>query len=66
MSVTEFLLWSTLAFVFWKKGLRKRFPALNLYLLLRVSTMPVLLTLLYIQAQPWGYQQYFRYYFFAH
>ena len=66
MSVTEFLLWSTLAFVFWKKGLRKRFPALNLYLLLRVSTMPVLLTLLYIQAQPWGYKQYFRYYFFAH
>jgi len=64
MSVAEFLLWSTLAFVFWKKGLRKRFPALNLYLLLRMCSMPALLTLLYIQAQPWGHQ-YFKYYFFS-
>jgi hypothetical protein len=64
MSVAEFLLWSTLAFVFWKKGLQKRFPALNIYLLLRVCSMPALLTLLYIQAQTWGHQ-YFRYYFFS-
>ena len=59
MSVAEFLLWATLGFLFWKKGLQKRFPALNLYLLLRVGSMPILLGLLYVQAQPWGHQ-YFR------
>jgi len=64
MSVAEFLLWSTLAFVFWKKGLQKRFPALNSYLLLRVCSTPVLLALLYLQAQPWGHH-YFPYYFFS-
>jgi hypothetical protein len=64
MSVVEFLLWSSLAFVFWKKGMQKRFPVLNLYLLLRVVSLPVLLVLLYAQAQPSGHQ-YFRYYFFS-
>ena len=64
MSVAEFLLWSTLAFVFWKKGLQRRFPALNLYLLLRVCSLPILLVLLFVQAQPWGHQ-YFPYYFFS-
>jgi hypothetical protein len=63
MSVAEFALWATLGFLFWKKGLQKRFPALNVYLILRVSTMPVLLGLLYIQAQPWGHQ-YFPFYFY--
>lgn len=64
MSVAEFLLWSTLAFIFWKKGLKQRFPALSLYLLLRMCSMPILLTLLLVQAQPWGHQ-YYPYYFFA-
>ncbi|MBS1802127.1 MAG: hypothetical protein JST28_02110 [Acidobacteria bacterium] len=64
MGVAEFLLWSTLAFVFWKKGLKKRFRALNLYFLLRVSSLPILLALLLIQQQPWGHQ-YYPYYFFA-
>ena len=65
MSVVEFALWATLGFLFWKKGLQKRFPALSVYLALRVSTMPVLLALLYIQAQPWGHQ-YFPYYFYPY
>src|SRR3569623_881959 len=63
MSVAEFLLWATLGFLFWKKGLQKRFPALNLYLLLRVGSMPVLLSLLYVQAQPWGHQFYALYFY---
>lgn len=63
MSVAEFLLWATLGFVFWKKGLRDRFPALNLYIALQVFTKPVLLGLLQIQAQPWGHQ-FFRFYFY--
>jgi hypothetical protein len=65
MSVAEFLLWATLGFVFWKKGLQKRFPALNLYLLLRLGSMPVLLSLLYVQAQPWGHQ-FFAVYFYPY
>jgi len=63
MSVMEFALWATLGFFFWKKGLHKRFPALNVYLVLRVSATPVLLGLLYLQAQPWGHQ-YFPFYFY--
>jgi hypothetical protein len=63
MSVAEFALWATLGFLFWKKGLQKRFPALNVYLLLRVCATPVLLGLMYIQAQPWGHQ-YFPFYFY--
>ncbi len=63
MSVVEFALWATLGFIFWKKGLQKRFPALNIYLILRVGSMPVLLGLLYLQAQPWGHQ-YFPFYFY--
>jgi hypothetical protein len=65
MSVAEFALWATLGFLFWKKGLQKRFPALNIYLALRVGSMPVLLGLLYIQAQPWGHQ-YFPFYFYPY
>lgn len=63
MSVAEFALWAALSFLFWKKGLQKRFPALNVYLALRVISMPVLLGLLYIQAQPWGHQ-FFPFYFY--
>jgi hypothetical protein len=65
MSVMEFMLWATLGFLFWKKKLHKRFPALNVYLALRVGSMPVLLGLLYIQAQPWGHQ-YFPFYFYPY
>jgi hypothetical protein len=65
MSVVEFALWATLGFLFWKKGLHKRFPALNIYLALRIGSMPVLLGLLYVQAQPWGHQ-YFPFYFYPY
>lgn len=63
MSVAEFLLWATLGFLFWKKGLQRRFPALNAYLLLRVVSMPILLGLLYVQAQPFGHRFYAIYFF---
>ena len=63
MSVAEFLLWATLGFVFWKKGLQRRFPALNVYLMLRLGSMPLLLGLLYVQAQPWGHRFYAVYFY---
>ena len=64
MSVVEFALWATLGFLFWKKGLQKRFPALSLYLALHVATTPVLIGLLYVQARPWG-SGYFPFYFYS-
>lgn len=54
MSVLEFLLWVALAFLFWRKGLRRRFPAMAAYLLLHVISTPILLFLYYAQSRPWG------------
>jgi len=65
MSVTEFLLWSTLAFLFFRKQLQRRFPAMGGYLALRAASTPILLGILFIQAQPWG-RGYFPMYFFAY
>lgn len=65
MSAVEFLLWAVLAFAFWKKGIRKRFPAMGAYLALHVASTPFLLLVLYIQSQPWGHA-YFGVYFFAY
>lgn len=63
MSVAEFLLWSVLAFCFWKKNLQKRFPAMSGYLALRVISTPLLLGLLWIQTQPWGHRWFGAYFF---
>ncbi len=65
MSGAEFLLWAAIGFLFWTKGLHRRFPAMSTYLALRVASMPVLLGLLYVQAQPWGHQ-YFPFYFYTY
>jgi hypothetical protein len=46
MSVVEFLLWAVFGFLFWKKNLHRRFPAMGGYLALRVVSTPVLLFLL--------------------
>ncbi len=67
MSAVEFVLWAALGFVFWKKGFHRRFPAMSVYLALRVGSMPVLLVLLYLQSQPNGYQDiYFPLYFYSY
>jgi hypothetical protein len=65
MSAAEFALWVVLGFVFWSKGMHRRFPAMSIYLALRVVSMPLLLSLLYIQGQPWGHN-YFPAYFYAY
>jgi hypothetical protein len=46
MSAAEFLLSAVLGFVFWKKSLQRRFPAMGAYLALRVVSAPVLSFLL--------------------
>lgn len=65
LSVLEFLLWAVLGYVFWTKGLQKRFPAMSVYLALRVIAAPVLSTTLYLQSKPWG-GMYFPVYFFLY
>ena len=46
LSTAEFLLSATLGFLFWKKGLQRRFPAMGSYLALRVASAPILSILL--------------------
>ena len=65
LRVSEFALWTVLGFLFWKKMLHHRFPAMGHYLAVRVASQPVLVALLYIQTQPWGRRStpaYFTYY----
>jgi hypothetical protein len=67
MSTAEFLLWALLGYLFWSKGLHRRFPAMSTYLGLRLGSMPVLIGLLYLQAQPTGHQAfYFPLYFYSY
>ncbi|HVC47111.1 MAG TPA: hypothetical protein VND90_07670 [Terracidiphilus sp.] len=66
MSGLEFLLWATVGFFFWSKGLHRRFPAMSAYLALRVGSMPVLLILLYGQSKHWFNDYCFMMYFFAY
>lgn len=65
MSAAEFLLWAIAGYIFWAKKLQRRFPAMSTYLALRVISMPVLLSALWIQSEPWG-RGYFVVYFFGY
>jgi hypothetical protein len=65
LSVTEFALWCVLAFLFWRKKLSSRFPAMSTYLALRVVSAPVFLGILWVLSQPWGHN-YFAVYFFVY
>lgn len=65
MSVAEFSLWALIGVLFWKRKMYRRFPYMGTYLGLRVASMPMLLTALYLQSQPWG-RGYYAAYFFAY
>lgn len=65
MSMAEFALWGVIAFLFWRKKLYRRFPAMGAYLGLRLGSMPFLLAALYIYSQPWG-RNYFPVYYFSY
>jgi hypothetical protein len=49
LSAAEFLLWAVFGFLFWKKGLHRRFPAMGAYLALRVFSAPVFYLLILVQ-----------------
>jgi len=65
MSGAEFALWALLTFLFWKKKLSDRFPAMEAYLMLRVVSTPMLLALLYLQSKASG-RGFFPAYFFGY
>jgi hypothetical protein len=65
MTVAEFLLWAVLGFLFWKKKLQRRFPAMGAYLALHLASTPVLLVLFHVVSEPWG-QTYYPMYFFSY
>jgi hypothetical protein len=65
LSVLEFALWAVLAFLFWRKKLMGRFPAMGTYLALRMISTPALLGVLWVYGQPWG-RGYYPVYFFGY
>jgi hypothetical protein len=67
MYVAEICLWSTLAFLFWRKGFHRRFPATASYLVLHAISDAVLLVVLRLEATPWGQSQHIgMFYFFGY
>jgi hypothetical protein len=72
MCVVEFLLWAVLAFLFWKRGLHRSFPAMGNYLAFNLAASPVVGILCFIQASPWAlrttpnYLTYGAFYFYAY
>jgi len=65
MTGVEFLLWATLAYLFWTRKLQRRFPAMGTYLALHAASSPVLFAILFIQSRPGG-DVFFPVYFFAY
>jgi hypothetical protein len=63
MGGIEFLLVAVLAFFFWRRKLQRRFPAMGVYLALRVISAPVLALLLYELQQSHTQMQYQAYFF---
>jgi hypothetical protein len=63
MGGSEFVLTTVLGFLFWKKNLHRRFPAMGSYLALRVASAPVLFALLALQSEPWGGKLFVPYFF---
>src|ERR1035437_10049600 len=63
MCVAEFALWAVLGFLFRKKELHHRFPAMGAYLALRIASMPVLLFFFYGQSRHWFHDICFPIYF---
>jgi len=49
---SEFVLTVVLGYIFWKKNLHRRFPAMGSYLALRVASAPVLFALLAFRGSP--------------
>ena len=55
MGAVELILTAVLGFLFIRKKMHRRFPAMGLYISLRVVAAPVLTGLLYGSMRPWGF-----------
>ena len=66
MGAAEFLLSALLGFMFWKKELHRRFPAMGSYLVLRIVSTPVLAGLLMGQFYPQLHKPFGLAYFFVY
>jgi hypothetical protein len=66
LSVAEFALWAAFGFLFWTRNLHRRFPAMGIYLALRVVSMPVLLAFFYGQTRGWFNGYAFDLYFYCY
>jgi hypothetical protein len=66
LMVAEFALWAAFGFLFWTRNLHRRFPAMGIYLALRVISMPVLLFFFYGQARHWFNNYAFDMYFYCY
>jgi hypothetical protein len=65
MGAIEFLLVAVLAFLFWRRKLQRRFPAMSTYLALRVVSAPILALLLFAYQRSHSPAQYQAYFFFS-
>jgi hypothetical protein len=66
MAVVEFALWTVFGFLFWFRKMHLRFPAMGIYLALRVASMPVLLVLFSGQPRHWLHDRCFYYYYYVY
>jgi hypothetical protein len=66
LSVAEFALWAAFGFLFWTRNLHRRFPAMGVYLALRVVSMPVLLAFFYGQTRHWFNGSSFSFYYYVY
>jgi hypothetical protein len=66
LSVAEFSLWAAFGYLFWTRDLHRRFPAMGIYLALRVVSMPVLLLFFYGQTRQWFNGSSFSWYFYVY
>jgi len=66
LMVAEFALWAAFGFLFWTRNLHRRFPAMGVYLALRVVSMPVFLIFFYGQTRQWfnGHSSNMYFYFY--
>jgi hypothetical protein len=66
MCTGEFALWATLGYLFWSRGLHRRFSAMGMYLALHLTAMPILLFLFYGQSHHWFNDYCFMMYSFCY
>lgn len=70
LTVFELLIWSALGVLFWRKQLQKRFPAMSVYLALRLGSAPLIFVLLmgeqHYGFHSWYYVAYFYLYWFLY